>query len=95
MASSDDTNIKVHPWISGFCFPLLDVPPSAFQECWCVREFLLFGLHNVITSVCTAVPLRTAVLVDTDGDGGVKSYRVLCSHVHMPRVTLTGKPPFV
>lgn len=59
-----------------------------------MREFLLFALHNVITSVCAIVTLRTAVLVGADGyssvDKTTTSYTAK-SRVHMLYVMLAPK----
>lgn len=59
-----------------------------------MTEFPLFGLHSVMTSVYVMVALRTAVLVDTEGNRSVDettaSYTAK-SRVHMPYVMLTLK----
>lgn len=59
-----------------------------------MAEFLLFGLHDVMTSAYVIATLRTAALVDPDGnrsgDESAASYMTR-SRVHMPYVLLTLK----
>lgn len=59
-----------------------------------MTEFLLFGLHDVMTSAYVIVTLRTAVPVDPggnrSGDETTASYTAK-SRVHMPYVMLTLK----
>lgn len=59
-----------------------------------MTEFLLFGLHDVMTSVYVMGTLRTAVLVDPDANRSVDettaSYTTT-SRAHMPCVMLTLK----